>query len=243
MELILDIGNSRTKLAVFQGGQLIRKLALANPLSELQLSDFLGEDSPDRALISATGVVPEWLENLVARRPLWIHFDTSTRLPFPLAYRTPDTLGRDRLAGVAGALALGYAPPLLVIDAGTCITVDLLDREGIFRGGSIAPGIRMRLDAMHHFTAQLPLAPYNPDIRLPGTDTADSLAAGAQLGAVAELEGLVRRYTHQFGNLNVVLTGGDQDFLASHLNVVIFAHPDLVLIGLHQILSHHADAG
>lgn len=242
MHLILDIGNTRAKGAVFENGVLASITSFPSLTPEC-LTEWTRHVHLTKGIVSATGAIPEWLPGWLDDRLPWMELDHLTPLPYTNAYRTPETLGRDRLAGLAGGLALGYTPPFLVIDAGTCITVDLLEDGFLYRGGSISPGLRMRLSAMHSFTARLPLAPWQDDPPWTGTDTAGALSAGAQWGGICELEGMIARYRTNHPNLNVIVTGGDLDFLAKHLNSVIFAHPELVLIGLNQILTYAFDAG
>ncbi len=242
MNLVLDIGNSRTKAALFSADEIICTDSVTE-LSPDWLDHFIRHERPEAGIISATGMIPEWLPGWMDRAMTWFELTHQTRLPFHNHYQTPTTLGRDRMAGLAGALALGIQPPLLVIDAGTCITVDLLEAGLIYHGGSISPGLRMRLEAMHTFTARLPLAEWQASPTLPGRDTAGALSAGAQWGGICEIEGMILRYQADHPNLNVIVTGGDMDFLARHLNSVIFANAELVLIGLNQILKHELEAG
>ncbi|MCF8237499.1 MAG: type III pantothenate kinase [Saprospiraceae bacterium] len=241
MNLVLDIGNTRTKAALFSSTNPMASNSTTE-LTEAWLDEFIQADCPDAGIISATGLIPDWLPGWMDRSMTWFELTHHTQLPFQNHYRTPATLGRDRTAGIAGALALGYSPPLLVIDAGTCITIDLLEAGHHYHGGSISPGLRMRLEAMHTFTARLPLAEWQASPTLPGLDTAGSLTAGAQWGGVCEIEGMIHRYRAEHPNLNVIVTGGDMDFLAKHMNSVIFAHSELVLIGLNQILNHELEA-
>lgn len=242
MNLVLDIGNTRTKAALFEA-DACRKTASTTAFSPTWLDQFLEGIHPAASILSATGVIPDWICDVLTKRGLFIQLDHHTRLPFHNHYLTPETLGRDRIAGIAGALSLGFQPPFLVIDAGTCMTIDLLESGHVYHGGSIHPGLRMRLQAMHHMTARLPEAPWQEHPSLPGRDTMGSLAAGAQWGGICEIEGMIARYQARFPELNVIITGGDMDFLASHLNSVIFAHAELVLIGLNQILNHELEAG
>lgn len=242
MQLILDIGNTRVKLAIYDGPVLCVR-AVSSEFTRAWLEVQLTDWAVDKGILSATGEIPEWLPAYLTTKMPWFELSHQTPLPFTITYQTPETLGRDRIAGIAGALALGYHPPLLVIDAGTCVTIDLLDDQFCFTGGSISPGIAMRLEAMHTFTHRLPLIAMDSDINLPGTDTRSALAAGAQMGTVCEIEGQIMRYKEIFPKLNVVLTGGDQEFLVSRLKSIIFAHADLVLAGLNHILNHQTDAG
>jgi type III pantothenate kinase len=162
-----------------------------------------------------------------------------TKLPIRHVYRTPETLGKDRLAAVVGACYLYPAEDCLVVDAGTCITFDILTADGVFRGGNIAPGVRMRLRAMHDYTARLPLVEPVRSTRLWGEQTTQALENGGALGAALELEGLQARLAEHFPRLRTVLTGGDAALLANLLKTKIFVHENLVLQGLNQILEYN----
>ncbi|MEL7163728.1 MAG: type III pantothenate kinase, partial [Bacteroidota bacterium] len=159
-------------------------------------------------------------------------------------YGTMDTLGQDRIAAVAGSLAslphpAPAASPSLIVDAGTCATLDLVSADGTYLGGNISPGIRMRLRAMHAFTARLPeLEPDTVTGRV-GQSTTAALRHGAQLGLAYEIEGLYGRLQADFPGLQLLLTGGDAPWLAEHLSVPYVFRPHLVLRGLHLILSNY----
>lgn len=241
MNLIIDIGNSLTKVALFHQREPER-VAITKELTSAWLADFVGADRPAHAMVAVTGAWPEFLGEWLDSQLQWEELTHQTLLPFKSLYQTPETLGRDRIAGLAGAWALGISKPLLVIDAGTCITMDLLDVEGVYRGGSISPGITMRLQAMHDYTHRLPAIELDPDASWPGTDTRTSLLAGSLWGAVLEIQGACRRYEKVHGKLNLVLTGGDADILAGKFKTMIFAHRDLVLIGLNYLLNYSLHA-
>lgn len=242
MDLVLDLGNTRLKAAVFDGRDMVWQGWAAHDLQPFLLG-VLDQYEPQHALLCATGAVPDWLEGLLKVRLHLFWLNEQAPLPFINAYATPSTLGRDRLAALAGTVALGFDGPLLVIDAGTCVTCDLLEPGRIFRQGSIAPGIRMRLRAMHQQTHRLPDIEPNESVALAGGDTASAMRAGAQMGLICELEGRIARYREDFPNLQVVITGGDQEFLVRNLKCVIFAHAELVLSGLNHILKELSDAG
>lgn len=162
-----------------------------------------------------------------------------TPLPFRNAYQTPQTLGKDRLAAIAGAHALYPGQNALAIDAGTCIKYDLIDAAGVYHGGNIAPGLHMRLRAMHEQTARLPLV----DLKMPelffGTSTQTALQNGALRGAVLEIQGFIQLFARHRASLQVTLTGGDAEFLIPFLPGPTI-EPSLVLIGLNHILNHNS---
>ncbi|MCB0600003.1 MAG: type III pantothenate kinase, partial [Saprospiraceae bacterium] len=159
-------------------------------------------------------------------------------LPLPIRndYATPKTLGKDRLAGAVAAAAKFPGEPVLVVDAGTCVTYDLVDAENSFKGGYITPGLRMRFQAMHDFTARLPRVEPAERINLYGRTTEDAMRSGTTAGLVEEVRGLIRRFRRSFPGLHVILTGGDGFFLSKQLKSEIFVEPNLVLEGLHRIL-------
>ncbi len=190
-------------------------------------------------------------------------------LPFTSLYETMETLGQDRIAVVAGSLAattfpapafahkqgsemrdpdeakpdLGTATAKrsakLIVDAGTCMTLDLIDGQAVYQGGNISPGLKMRLEAMHHFTAKLPFADPANTVGEVGRSTLQALRHGGQMGLVYEVEGLYQRLRSRYPDLELLLTGGDAGWLSEKLSVPFVFSPNLVLIGLHQILSYY----
>jgi type III pantothenate kinase len=168
----------------------------------------------------------------------------TTPVPLRNAYATPHTLGADRLAAAVGAAALRPGQNTLILDAGTALKVDLVTADGTYHGGSIGPGLHMRLRALHAFTGRLPLLDLpGPDATIPlvGDSTTGSLLSGVVNGAVAEVTGLLGQYQAQHPGLGVLLTGGDAAFLAARLPARIFVVPELVLLGLNRILAYHVE--
>jgi type III pantothenate kinase len=153
-------------------------------------------------------------------------------------YTTPKTLGVDRIAAVCGALQLFPQRDCLVIDTGTCITYEFLDRNARYHGGSISPGIAMRFEAMHRFTSRLPLVKPEINVPLVGDSTESAMQSGVIQGVRAEVEGIIQKYTDQYPDLKVIICGGDVRFFENHLKQTVFVAPDLVLIGLNLILRH-----
>jgi type III pantothenate kinase len=164
----------------------------------------------------------------------------TTPLPFQNAYKTPQTLGKDRIAAVAGAQALFPNQDCLIVDCGTCIKYERLTADGTYLGGNIAPGANMRIKAMHHFTARLPEVPMEIPPNATGSSTKTALQNGALLGALLEIEGFARLFAQKAGPLRVILTGGDADFFSPHLHVAgLTLEPHLTLIGLNNILTYN----
>ena len=164
---------------------------------------------------------------------------TST-LPYPLKtiIKLPITLGKDRLAGVVAAHFLYPEKNMLVIDAGTCITYDLINKNGEYFGGSISPGLTIRFYALHTFTGKLPLVSFRNYSELAGTDTETSILAGVINGFLFEVDSVIDKYMEQYSDLKVLICGGDYQFLADRLKNSIFAVPEIVLVGLNEILDY-----
>jgi type III pantothenate kinase len=243
MNLAIDRGNTFAKVGAFVGREL---RFYYERLSDPDLLTLVRTLAPARVIVSdvrgdlaaqlrQTAQADDWRLPVLEMKP---------ELPVPLQndYLTPHTLGMDRLAAAIGAAAQFPATSLLVMDAGTCITYDLVEAAGKFMGGSIAPGLKMRLRAMHHFTARLPLLEPDPEpVALTGRSTAQAMQSGAVLGLVAEIEGFVARYQVIYPNLQPIITGGDALYLAKSVKPAIFASQTLVVQGLNEVLLFNAD--
>lgn len=239
-QAVIDIGNTRTKIGRFTSGELKQTFTFTGT-DWAEISEVLTNPVPENLIYSSVGPVPslEWIKTMESRGCAVRELNTQSKLPFENLYRTPNTLGKDRLAAVAGARALYPGRNCLVVDAGTCITADLLTADGRYVGGNISPGIRMRLRAMHEGTARLPLVATGHWDGSPGQTTEAALRAGGQGGAALEIEGLIRHWEAQYAQLHCLLTGGDAPLLADMIKSRIFVHPNLVLYGLDQILSYN----
>ena len=221
MNLTLDIGNTAVKWATFEGRELV-DCGVGMP------DEWLAK--ADHTLACASGNLPEdvAVERLTADTPL----------PIKLDYKTPETLGADRVADACGAVSLHPGEPCLVIDAGTCITVDFVDAKGVYHGGAIMLGLKMNLQALHTFTAKLPLIDLEGVEKAPvlGRSTEESILAGTLGATLLALAGYVTLYKEKAPGLRVLLTGGDAEkLMASGANG--WEHvPHLTLIGLNEIL-------
>ncbi len=237
IQLALDIGNSFSKAALFSGKQMLAFQHFKGDDPEMLLSFFHEYGMPDVALISAVRPVGEALIGMLNSH-CQSHFLThETPLPFTITYAGAASLGRDRIAGVAAAFGRFPAKNVLVIDMGTCITYDLLQADGVWPGGIISPGLKMRLKAMHHFTGRLPLVELPDETPLTGTNTAGALASGALCGAKAEIAGIIAQYQNIYNDLTVLLGGGDNKYFDRKLRISIFAAPNLVIEGLKIIMD------
>lgn len=242
-KLVIDIGNTLQKLAVFDGKTLLFKETLQG-LNAAMLDDFIKKHGPFRGIIQSTVVIhTREMEEVFARSGKFFPLTFQTPLPFKNLYQTPATLGKDRIAAVAGAYSLHPFRNVLVIDAGTCITYDFLNKGSEYLGGAISPGIRMRFKAMNTFTGKLPLIEPDDFDGLIGQSTRESMLAGVYNGVVAEITETVRLYREKFEDVLVLITGGDHQFLHNKLKISIFAAPDLVLLGLNEILDYNDHQG
>ncbi len=238
MNLAIDIGNTRTKFGFFKNGRLRKKMYWES--TDLNtLTTLLDNQKVENIICSTVKTVDPSFESILKTR-FYIRLEANTPLPIQNKYRTPKTLGKDRLAAVVGAYHLYPEESSLVIDAGTCITYDVIDAAGNFLGGNIVPGMRMRWKAMHHFTAKLPLVEKkrSPDI---GKDTISALVTGGALGTILEMDGWIQYFRQEYDVINTILTGGDGEYFANRLKSKIFANPNLVLVGLNKILKHNVE--
>lgn len=236
MNVVVDYGNSSAKVGIFQERKLIQKHILKS-VGELQT--FLAESSSESIIVSSVSQDPEKV--LTWAKSSKNKFILTHTLPLPIQnrYATPETLGVDRLAAVCGAQSSFPNERCLVIDMGSCITYDFLDEKGQYHGGSISPGFQMRFQAVHTFTAKLPLVKPVTDPELIGKSTETNIQSGVIHGLMEELKGIIALYQHKFGDIRVILCGGDAHFFENKLKGFIFAVPDLVLIGLNTILIHN----
>jgi type III pantothenate kinase len=191
----------------------------------------------ENAILSSVKEYPAEIDEYLRQRFNTIIFNYLTLVPVINKYTTPETLGKDRLAGVVGAMQLMPASDVLVIDAGTAITYDIVTATGEYLGGAISPGITMRYKALHAFTSRLPLLEFYDDTQLIGSDTSSAIHSGVLNGAAAEMEGIIQQYRQLYPELKIILTGGDQNYFDKRLKIKTFAAPNLILEGLNLILD------
>lgn len=235
MNVVVDYGNSSAKVGIFDQHTLVRKEVFARHEDLLR---FIQNFSAQNFIISSVNVDSK---KVLEATPIQRKFELTPQLPLPIKnlYKTPATLGPDRIAGVCGAHQLFPHQPCLVIDAGTCITYDFIDEKGNFLGGGISPGLSMRFQAMHSFTAKLPLVTPTDNPDLIGNTTESCMQSGVVNGIVGELDSIISRYQEEFDGLKVILSGGDTRFFENKLKASIFAGPELVLSGLNSILLYN----
>lgn len=237
--LCVDIGNTNTKLGLFEKNDLVQVVKLKNEDLTVNSQIFDDYDIQSTIVSSVNDAVLDQLN--LNQYPSLIHLGPSTQLPFQLEYETPETLGKDRIAVIAAAHQLFPKRNCLVMDFGTCITYDILTSDAHYLGGSISPGIQLRLRAMHNQTDKLPMIFWDQSL-LPetiGKSTITSMLSGVVNGAVKEMKGFVKEYEEKYHDLQILITGGDANFFEKALKNGIFADQNLVLIGLHEILKYN----
>jgi len=237
MNLIIDKGNSFTKIFVFDKDNLIHNQQLKN-LSPTHVKKIISifPELNNCIISSVSEIKPEIIQQLKESFPKLIVLDETTSLPIQNDYQTPETLGKDRIAAVVGAYNIFPHTNVLVIDAGTAITFDFINSSGTYKGGNISPGMAMRYKALHKFTARLPWLEAKEQNVLIGKNTHEAIIAGVQNGIIFEIDTYINRLLEQYNDLKVILTGGDTFFFAHKLKNTIFAKPFLVAIGLNRIL-------
>jgi type III pantothenate kinase len=233
MNLVIDFGNTTGKAALFNKDELIE---VFKPIRIDEITTIYTKNTVDNVIISSSGINPKSIQDQFEGKGMILSY--KSKLPFKLAYKTPETLGLDRIAAVAGAFYKFLGSNSLVIDMGTCITYDILVNN-VHLGGGISPGLNMRLKALNTFTANLPLVELNVDVALVGDSTKSAILSGVVNGVKAEIEEIIRMYSDNYGSLQIIICGGDSVFFENKLKASIFAAPELVLRGLNGILQYN----
>ncbi|OUR94508.1 pantothenate kinase [Flavobacteriales bacterium 34_180_T64] len=242
MNLIIDVGNSYVKLAVFQNFKIKSRKVCG-------VEDFIKEFKKIRnefknikkVIISSVGRLERSQIDVVK-----IYYDVlclthDTKLPFKNFYKTPKTLGVDRMALVSASVQQFKNKNVLIIDAGSCITYDFISYKNEYYGGAISPGIRLRYQSLHNLTANLPLLESKIPKDIIGDSTASSIHSGVQFGIINEIDGVIDTYKQKHVDLTIILTGGDTDFLSKQLKNGIFANSNFLLEGLNFILEFNSN--
>jgi type III pantothenate kinase len=244
--LVIDIGNTSTKIAVFEQDELVFTDRYQE-IDNLVIDKVLADNTVEKAIISTVKKGHEGWEAVLKERTRLIYFNAEMTTGIRNHYLTPKTLGLDRLAGVIGANYLYPQKNNLVIDGGTCITYDYVDAGANYSGGSISPGLNMRYKALNYYTGGLPLLGEDTEFdENAGSDTATAITSGVQNGIKYELTGFIESYKTDINELNIILTGGDSIFFDTLLKNSIFApcikiEPHLVLKGLNAAIQKHND--
>lgn len=241
MNLIIDIGNTNVKFAVFKENELVYHLN-AKKEGSFELYHQISQNYHiQRAILSATSIVDPKLIEVLCALDFFLTLDASTPIPIKNLYKTPDTLGKDRLAAAVACHKMYNHEACLFIDMGTCITFNYIDEQGAFLGGNISPGIAMRLKAMHTFTDKLPLVDIQVNDDFFAHTTHSAIQNGGVKGAFWEIEAFIQETKAKYSPINVILTGGDAHLFESFTKNEIFVSPFLVLEGLNEILKYNAN--
>ena len=233
MRLIIDIGNTLVKYAVFDNCEIVY-FEKSKDLKNSIITNIVNQYSINSSIVSSV------------RDEVQIHLDhdtlylsNNTKLPFLINYKSPETFGKDRIANIAAVVFLYSLKNVLIIDAGSCITIDFVNKDGLYLGGRISPGLKMRYQALHHFTAKLPELTIQKEFLVLGNDTDSSIISGVQVGVLSEIQTVITDFKKENDDLFVIITGGDTFFFENALKSTIFADQDLVLKGLNEILKYN----
>lgn len=238
--ICLDIGNTRAKCAVFDGKTIIKTGFYPKFLIK-DIRSIIRTNGISKGIISSTRHQNSPLVRFLNKElELFIELSHKTDVPVRNEYGSPNTLGMDRLAAAIGAYTKKPNQAHLVIDAGSCMTLDVINQHGTFIGGNITPGMRMRVKAMNDHTDKLPLVKLVYHDALLGENTSMALQNGAVRGTLFEIEAFIACARKQYPRININLTGGDTEFLAKYLKSKILADPNLVFTGLNEIILHNA---
>ncbi len=236
MNLIIDIGNTKTKIALFLNNALVNSESVS--FGDV-LNNLPQEDDPNVIISSVKNLDSDFINSIKKKYKNVILLDNKTKIPLANKYSTPETLGFDRIAAAVGASYLKPNSNLLIIDAGTALTIDFVNDKNEYLGGNISPGIEMRFKALNKFTEKLPLIEKSTDLNLIGNSTETAIRNGVINGIIYEIEGTIKKFEEDFTKINTFLTGGDTFFFDKLFKNNIFADSNLVLIGLNRILEYN----
>ena len=228
MNLIVDIGNTKIKIAYFDN-HFLNSIRVLDSVDDF--NEFIKKAEFEKSIICSVRDLGEF--NVPTSTLI---FDHQTKIPIENNYETPKTLGLDRLAAVIGAQSEYKNQDILVIDCGSCITYDYLSTKKGYLGGGITTGLNMKLKALHNFTDKLPLVNLQEEFDLIGTTTEKSILSGVINGTIAEISGIIQEYRNISDNLAPVLCGGDSEFIKNRLNLDVVLDENLVLKGLNEVL-------
>ncbi|MBQ0767987.1 MAG: type III pantothenate kinase [Bizionia sp.] len=242
MNLIIDIGNTQAKLAVFEGNKMLFRIQvdaenIFKKIKEIQEN----YQNIQKAIVSSVGKLDKNSFETLKKDFQLLILDHETPLPFKNLYSTPKTLGIDRIALVCASVEKYSNKNVLIIDAGTCITYDFITVDNHYLGGAISPGLRMRYKALHNQTAKLPLLTSKEPEALIGDSTESAMHSGVFNGVVFEIDGNIEAYRKKNNDLTVILTGGDAKMLSKQLKSSIFANSNFLLEGLNFILQFNTN--
>ena len=239
MQLILDFGNTYQKCAVFNGQKLFALHKFEN-ITIIDIQKLIDDNKNiNSCILSSVIDTPSDILELLKSKFSFIELNSETIIPIINKYKTPNTLGKDRLAAAVAVSVLSNGSSALSIDMGTAIKFDIVNNKKEYLGGSISPGIFLRFKALNTFTAKLPLVGYNNNNEMIGSNTESSILSGVINGVNAEINTFVEYYKEQYPDVKIFITGGESIYFENNLKSDIFADSNLVLKGLNEILRYN----
>ncbi|MEO8772879.1 MAG: type III pantothenate kinase [Gelidibacter sp.] len=240
MNLIVDVGNTLVKIAVFQEDKLLEKMVVEVSAFE-KTNEKIFKEYPEieKSILASVGRLPKEVIINLEKQVKVLILDSNLKFPFHNRYATPNTLGVDRMALVAASVKHYPSNNVLIIDAGSCITYDFITDHNDYLGGAISPGIRLRYKSLHNFTANLPLLDTQMPKSIIGDSTSAAIHSGVMHGIIKEIDGIIDEYRENYLDLTIILTGGDANFLSKQLKNSIFANSNFLLEGLNFILEYN----
>ena len=239
MNLTIDVGNTLMKVALFENYEEKNFYSLEKR-DLVFFEKLFSVNKIEHGILCSVREQDDELINFLRSKISLLEMNSQVKLPIKILYENQEALGADRLALACGASFQYPQKNVLVIGCGTCITIDFVNEKQEYIGGSISPGVEMRLKAMNHFTAKLPLLEISSSKNFIGRNTEQAMLSGAVNGAAAELDGMISLYKKYFSNLEVILTGGNTDLLLPKLESKIFADSKFLLHSLNKILLLNA---
>ncbi len=240
MNLCIDIGNSGVKSALFRGGDIaVRSRWTGTEVEEINKIKSGWPGIQNVIMCSVRAGTCSIERQLRESFPFVLVMDNNTAVPVKNLYHSRETLGKDRLAAITGAHNKFPGRNVLVIDAGTAVTIDVVDKKGRYLGGNISPGITMRFKALNEFTDRLPLVGPGHETGLIARNTEDAIAWGVMNGILFEIESYIRIIGKKFSDPVVIFTGGDAGYFDKKVKSTIFVDPDLIFTGLNTILKYN----
>ena len=239
MNLVLDVGNSLLKIALFEKSELIQKFKFSENYKK-NTEDIISKYKVTHSIISNVGRIDDSIINILKESTNLLLVSNQLKIPFKNLYKSKNTLGQDRLALVSAAAFNFPNENVLIVDVGSCITYDFKNNNNEYLGGGISPGISMRFKSLNTFTSNLPLIDFDSIYQLIGNNTKNSITSGVVNGTISEINGIIQQYREEFKNIRIILTGGDSNFLLKRIKNTIFADRNFLLIGLNKLLEDNS---
>jgi type III pantothenate kinase len=239
VNLVLDVGNSLLKIALFEKSELIQKFKFSGNYKR-NIEDIISKYKVTHSIISNVGRIDDSTINILKESTSLLLVSNQLKIPFKNLYKSKNTLGQDRLALVSAAAFNFPNENVLIVDVGSCITYDFKNNNNEYLGGGISPGISMRFKSLNTFTSNLPLIDFDSIYQLIGNSTKNSITSGVVNGTISEINGIIQQYREEFKNIRIILTGGDSNFLLKRIKNTIFADRNFLLIGLNKLLEDNS---